>query len=228
MKRGFTLAEVLITLSIIGVVAALTMPSLIQNHQKKQTAVKLKQTYSLMIQGIRLAENELGEIENWEVSESKTFSDTYIKPYFKVVQEYEPSEMPPDYHIYCHNGDICEGYGAFLPAKKLVLANGVLITPHPYSYNISGQTYTSFTIIVDVNGLNGPNRYGRDIFMFNIDIQYGLIPYGLGNIAGQIDKKDVSRNTLMSGESRACKILGIYCAAVIMLDGWEIKDDYPW
>lgn len=51
------------------------------------------------------------EIENWEVSESKTFSDTYIKPYFKVVQEYEPSEMPPDYHIYCHNGDICEGYG---------------------------------------------------------------------------------------------------------------------
>lgn len=64
MKRGFTLAEVLITLSIIGVVAALTMPSLIQNHQKKQTAVKLKQTYSLMIQGIRLAENELGEIGN--------------------------------------------------------------------------------------------------------------------------------------------------------------------
>lgn len=56
MKTAFTLAETLITLGIIGVVAALTIPSIIKNYQKKQTAIKLKQTYSLLTQGIRMAE----------------------------------------------------------------------------------------------------------------------------------------------------------------------------
>lgn len=41
-KAAFTLAEVLITLGIIGVVAAMTMPSLIQNYQEKATVTKLK------------------------------------------------------------------------------------------------------------------------------------------------------------------------------------------
>ena len=49
---AFTLAEVLITLGIIGVVAAMTMPSLIQNYQKKQTAVKLERFYSIMSQAV--------------------------------------------------------------------------------------------------------------------------------------------------------------------------------
>lgn len=39
---GFTLAEVLITLGIIGVVAALTMPSLIAEHQKNKLLQELK------------------------------------------------------------------------------------------------------------------------------------------------------------------------------------------
>ena len=41
-NKGFTLAEVLITLGIIGVVAALTLPSLITNYQKKQIVAQLK------------------------------------------------------------------------------------------------------------------------------------------------------------------------------------------
>lgn len=35
-KRGFTLAEVLITLGIIGVIAAITIPMLIEAYIKKQ------------------------------------------------------------------------------------------------------------------------------------------------------------------------------------------------
>ena len=41
-KIGFTLAEVLITLAIIGVVAVMTIPTLIANYQKKATATKVK------------------------------------------------------------------------------------------------------------------------------------------------------------------------------------------
>ena len=46
-KKGFTLAEVLITLGIIGVVAAMTLPTLIQNHQKQVYVNGLKKALSI-------------------------------------------------------------------------------------------------------------------------------------------------------------------------------------
>ena len=51
-RPAFTLAEVLITLGIIGVVAAMTMPSVITNYQKKQTAAQLKKAYSIVSQAL--------------------------------------------------------------------------------------------------------------------------------------------------------------------------------
>ena len=169
MKTAFTLTETLITLGIIGVVAALTIPSIIKNYQKKQTAIKLKQTYSLLTQGIRMAENSLGSTEGWEIVDSTTFSETYIKPYFKVIKEYNSDELPLNYQISCNDEGTCDTYGGFPRAQKLILPNGILIAPHIYKWTISGKTYVSATIIVDINGLKPPNRYGRDVFMFNID-----------------------------------------------------------
>ena len=52
-KSAFTLAEVLITLGIIGVVAAMTITTLLAKYQEKQTVTKLKQTYSILSQAIR-------------------------------------------------------------------------------------------------------------------------------------------------------------------------------
>ena len=54
-KKAFTLAEVLITLGIIGVVAAMTLPTLVGEYQKKQTATQLKKFYSIMQQAITRA-----------------------------------------------------------------------------------------------------------------------------------------------------------------------------
>ena len=58
---GFTLAEVLITLGIIGIVATLTIPSLINNYQKKQTVTKLQKAISVLNQAYKLAYDDVGE-----------------------------------------------------------------------------------------------------------------------------------------------------------------------
>ena len=60
MDKAFTLAEVLITIGIIGIVAALTLPNLIEEHQKKETSVKLQKMYSTLNQVIQKysADNE--------------------------------------------------------------------------------------------------------------------------------------------------------------------------
>ena len=60
--NAFTLAEILITLGIIGVVAALTVPSLIQNHKKHVIETKLKHVYSIMNQAITMSEIDNGVI----------------------------------------------------------------------------------------------------------------------------------------------------------------------
>ena len=65
MKKGFTLAEVLITLGIIGVVAAMTMPSLIQNYRKKEATTRIKKFYSMMSQAVLLSTNDNGEPTEW-------------------------------------------------------------------------------------------------------------------------------------------------------------------
>lgn len=64
-KKAFTLAEILITLGIIGVVAAMTMPVLIENYKKKQTVTQLKKIYSALQQSIQLSQNNYGDICNW-------------------------------------------------------------------------------------------------------------------------------------------------------------------
>lgn len=71
-KRGFTLAEVLITLGIIGIVAAMTMPSLIAEHREKKTVAQLKKTYSTLQQAYLIAISKHGEPESWEVGNTHT------------------------------------------------------------------------------------------------------------------------------------------------------------
>jgi len=66
-NEAFTLAEVLITLGIIGVVAALVMPSLIANQKEKETVVKLKKVYSVLSNAYLMAQEEYGTPDNWNI-----------------------------------------------------------------------------------------------------------------------------------------------------------------
>ena len=72
---GFTLAEVLITLGIIGVVAALTIPALIANHKKTAVETRLKKFYSVMNQAITQSELENGDKSTWNIDMSVEYED---------------------------------------------------------------------------------------------------------------------------------------------------------
>ena len=65
LKKGFTLAEVLITLGIIGVVAAMTLPTLINDYQAKETVTRLKKVYSIVNQAYLRALNDNGPLNSW-------------------------------------------------------------------------------------------------------------------------------------------------------------------
>ena len=91
MKKAFTLAEVLITLGIIGVVVAMTLPTLIQKQQDVATVSRLEKTYSILSQAVMSAQQEYGEIDFWTIvdnnQESTRENFARVEPYLKKVRK---------------------------------------------------------------------------------------------------------------------------------------------
>lgn len=80
-KLGFTLAEVLITLGIIGVVAALTMPMLMQKYNNSVAETRLKKFYTTMNQAVLMAKNDYGDFpwDDYHVLEQKDEHNNLVK-----------------------------------------------------------------------------------------------------------------------------------------------------
>ena len=233
-RCAFTLAEVLITLGIIGVVAAMTMPSLITNYQKQQTVVKLKATYSLLAQAVQLSEVDNGELEYWDFSlNSQDFFYKYFSKYLTFINT-KVNDDNIDY--YWLNGEKITGN-----FKEVVNTSyiGILNNGAKLFYHNAGELYT-FTIIVDINGEARPNKVGRDVFHFSLSPKDGLRPWGYNNHNYSADGSqedtnsnfgsNLDRDILTGNGLYACNkaARGRWCAALIMADGWEIKSDYPW
>ena len=91
-KAAFTLAEVLITLAIIGIVAALTIPTLMNKYDMLTTATKLRKFYSTMVQVNERAVSEEGNWQTWELTGAKPVFNKYFRKYLSVVKINDDSD----------------------------------------------------------------------------------------------------------------------------------------
>ena len=162
-RAAFTLAEVLITLGIIGVVAALTLPTLIQNHQKQVYVTQLKKAYSTLTN----AYNELAaedEVADWnQISSGYAYS--FLK-HVKTIKSFDGCEED-----WCNNYDVNHTTG-IAGGTGLGNASGFITADGALFIFTCGTAYlcADYTWIVDVNGYNkGPNKPGRDIFQFALE-----------------------------------------------------------
>lgn len=228
VKFAFTLAEVLITLGIIGIVAAITIPSLITRYQKRETATRLKATYSIIANALKLAEEENGDLDFTGSTTLENF-DKYLLPYLKLTSKQ------------LNGGKISFLY----PDGKRKEQALSVIAVGGYSYTLlSGvQIFVpkdlSFTnrigMLIDLNGYNSPpNKMGRDAFYLMVVPELG-VHFNQYNDdeynSGIFTKK--SREQLKNGPAQhnyQCNKQGngMWCGALIQRDGWTIQDDYPW
>ena len=173
---GFTLAEVLITLAIIGVVAAMTLPTLIQNQQKRSLEVATQKFYSNMSQAVKkyMADEGVDDLRNTPLISSEDGSDeesaqeavnNFVKKYFKVVKECDSNggcfASTNDYKRQDGNTllgeeSIEEYYLGYSKCFAFVIADGMCMIVQPVS---SGGP---LWIHVDINGKKGPNKVGYD------------------------------------------------------------------
>lgn len=188
MKKGFTLAETLITLGIIGVVAALTIPIIIEKHQEHITVAKVKKFYSTMNQALLYAINENGTIKEWdfdntnkEIAVTKFFE--YLRPYLKISKDCKTSSgcIADEAYKYLNNSQQTY-YNKFPKYYKLILADGscMWLRVNIYNSKICSDKEGSYTdtcglVWIDVNGELPPNTFGKDTFVFAI-LENKIVP----------------------------------------------------
>lgn len=160
-KQAFTLAEVLVTLAIIGVVAAMTVPTLMQNYQRKAYVAQLQKVYNEASQAASQYMTDRNAVNLKEAGlNSGTAAQNLIRNYFKVVSTCDNSLSPCfadayttlDSNSYSLSGQV---------STSFVLASGSSIRPL-YSYDSKNQKLVN--LFVDTNGKQGPNILGRDAF----------------------------------------------------------------
>ncbi len=197
-NKSFTLAEVLISLVIIGIIAAITVPMIMQNHKRIETAAKLKKFYSNMSNAIKLSELDNGTPScYWEpYLIGMEFFDKYFANYIRYTKVEEVSTA----------------------SLKIYLDDGTT-----FDLNFAGPQRV---FIFDVNGDKKPNEIGKDEFMFllwvygytnNIREQF--------DVYRTVDSK--SREELIQLLKKSCTVYGNYSAWLVQMDGWEFKNDYP-
>ena len=227
-KAAFTLAEVLITLTILGVVAAVSIPSIINHYEQRVTVTKVKKMYSTLTTAYDqyLVEN------NWvkptyagtTAGAQKMYEDL-VKPYFQIS----------------YNA------GTDTTKKRTIMAKGQYkwLNGHELGDYSAGDTYYAVqlkdssvlwfrgkstggvnlpTFRYDVNGKKAPNTLGRDIFIFSITDK-GIIP-GKSNtyqtpqtLAANCRIVNNSNNNVDNEDEESNSVSGSACAAYIILHG---------
>lgn len=160
-NSAFTLAEVLITLGIIGVVAAMTIPVLMTKIRNKQYQVAYRKAYSTLNQALKSA-NEDGRISPI-TNTTVALPEGPVANNFKVLSEYFAGVTT------CFNNDCTKCWECTKGQSGQYNGNGC-IKERPAFMDASGMQYylyagSEWPIIVDVNGFTPPNELGRDRYV---------------------------------------------------------------
>lgn len=206
-KIAFTLAEVLITLGVIGVVATLTLPSVIQKYQHKVLASQLKKAVSIHSQAMLQTKNSLGVadfkktfVEYDKANNSFPYRELLIDEYNKIMKVAGKCTYTISPRNYNNTNDAYMDIGATAKPKYLA--------PDGSCFQLVLNAGT-IGITVDVNGANKrPNKLGHDIFLFYVDDNDFLVPMKTTNNLTQ-DEVDALPNRDPSSGASASQIAGV-------------------
>lgn len=190
-KIAFTLAEVLITLSIIGVVAAMTIPSLIQSYKEKATVTAVKQSYSIFAQALKMVtidNPDLSALTDSSLSakENSQIMFNEISKHIKKVKSCDVDKkcMGNTYYLNLNNEKV-SNWDTYNNLVTGVLANGTSFWILSLPASISGEQTYAGQIGIDINGNKRPNKFGVDFFWFTFN-KNGELFAGRGEGTGGI------------------------------------------
>ena len=205
-KAAFTLAEVLITLGIIGVVAAITLPTLIKNYQKQVYVTQLKQVVSILENSFKriLANNETDNLNNTPLYDGTNFNKDYFisQTNFNDISNNSTIEFVKSVKKLTKNDLI------------FYLNNGSCIAVE--SKPLQGNQY----LYIDVNCDKSPNKIGYDQFRMSFKLSGNVyVSTSSPCFINNIDKKYAS----LGSSVPVSLIYGTGCFSRIIKDGWKMN-----
>ena len=238
MKKGFTLAEVLVTLGIIGVVSAMTVPSLMQNHQKKTYVTQLHKVYNEIQQAFLQYKTDKNALTLAEAGfTSQTDVNSFLKNYFRTVTICHKLEEPciPNADYRNLNGGSVSGGGVenvknwWGNVDCAVLGSGAAICIESLSgHGTSGSGVKWSHILIDTNGMKGPNIGGRDVFFIAYYEDGTLDEEEVAPVCNSLKECSIADNAKTLRDNlfnSQCKSSGRFrgCFGKILNDNWEMN-----
>ena len=181
-KKAFTLAEVLITLLILGVVFALTISSLHKKSEERIIVSKVQNFYTILSKAYGMAVARNGGAKYWgtkpikEESANRVYT-IIVEPYFKVQKNCgtkNEGECLINLNYKNFFDEEHYNYGALASSYKVLLEDGSLVWFRGGDVNLPSEY---LGVYYDVNGKKGPNKVGVDLFYFR-GFNDRILPYG--------------------------------------------------
>ncbi|MDY6310948.1 MAG: type II secretion system protein [Cyanobacteriota bacterium] len=214
MKKGFTPAELLIALAIVGAISVMTIPTLVSNYRAHVASVRLKKFYSNMRTAIQISEIKNCRAINWDKEDrvynengsnnmeennknAAAFFDRYLAPYFKYKTK---TLQDKSYQYYLPDGS-----------------------------SFKFWNFNCIDIYYDINGNdNKPNKMGADVFDFLNCLDDDMRNAYFGNKLDIFNTYGTGLVKTRKDALKQCKQAPEYCSTLLMYDGWKLKKDYPY
>lgn len=216
--KGFTLAEVLITLGIIGVIAAFTIPTLMQRIGNIALEKAFVKSYSMLSQAYSLSTVNSGDVVSSFGGSQANFFNSF-KDTLKVVKHCPINSDDSCWPAY-KDLSTAHATGAYSADwdtyDTAILSDGATVlfrlddADCMNSYGTDAYSKGCGFIIVNVNGAQGPNIIGKDVFGFYVT-QSGVKPYGA--------TEDSNWGDYCSSASASNGYAGMGCAAKVLKEG---------
>lgn len=244
-EKGFTLAEVLVALGVIGVISAITLPTLTSGVQSKQLAVSLGKDTEVIETGCQrlmqyatglstdgdflghykihknLTGADIGATSSNSISGDNLWSGT--KSFFGTKELTTTEITNYKSSVKAYDG------GSPSPSLDNLVTNYVVSEKLGAYFGTKSVTETASYpdpvvgyIYIDVNGASSPNKYGRDIFLFGLTDACHMIP------AGTARMKAINTSIPEDTDTTGCKegsavSNGLSCTARVVKDGYKIS-----
>ena len=198
-SKAFTLAEVLIALVVIGIIAAITVPTIISNVEERERTARVKKVYATLSNAMTRVKADGGDMDfafaDNNISNMKSWYNTYLKKYLVTTKV-------------CYNQKGCWNSGDTKYLKgsiatqnqtgicvgdhclTAILNDGTFISINTWNngsiYGISTSAPVVMGLLFDINGSKKPNTFGKDIFV-TVFTEDGFVPAYKGKTKAQID-----------------------------------------
>ena len=232
--KGFTLAEVLVTLGIIGVVSAMTIPSLTQNWQKKSYVTQLHKVYNVFQQAFWEEINEKQALNLTEAGltcGAGSNGKEFLHEHFKVVKDCGMNNSSGCFATSYRSINGRTTNNQTFWGYNVSIAGGASIAfDNGWGWaGMNPDTGTLGIIYVDTNGPKGPNISGRDLFVMAVYPDGSLdelnVPVNCrknGTNCGSGGSATATRNNYFNNYCKN-QTSGYYCFGKILNDNWEMN-----